>query len=171
MDANLTHMQETNPFWRFSQLAWTVADVASFCLQLQEQHDCDVNMVLWVGWRSAQGVPIDLADLEQLQTLVEPWRQQVILPLRMVRQGLPKEPDQAALRENLLTAELEAERFQQTLIFKASSIGEPVSSQDHSAANARAYCRYAALDSATEQSLWKMLQVLQENIGASLECD
>ena len=145
--------------------------MAPFCLELQDQHDCDVNMLLWVGWRSAQGAPIDEADLEQLSSLVEPWRQQVLRPLRAVRRSLSKQPAQAALRDRLLAAELEAERLQQTLMFNANPNDEPVSSQDHSAANARAYCRYAKLDLATEQSLGKMLMNLQENVGVSLTCD
>jgi uncharacterized protein (TIGR02444 family) len=171
MGANLTDMQQTNPFWQFSQQAWKAADTAGLCLQLQQQHDCDVNLLLWLGWRSAQGEQVTTSELEQMGMLVEPWRRQVILPLRGVRNGLGKDVAHGVLRERLLAAELEAERIQQELMFNAGAANGLQSAQDYCAGNARAFCAYAGLGLAIEQSLCNMLQSLQSISAAVLPCD
>lgn len=164
-------MQQTNPFWQFSQQAWAAADVAAFCLQLQRQHACDVNLLLWLGWRSAQGEQVTTSELEHMDNLVEPWRRQVILPLRRVRDDLGKDAAHGVLREQLLAAELEAERVQQELMFNASPAGGLQSAQDYCAVNARAFCACAGLGPPLEQLLCNMLQSLQSSFGAALPCD
>lgn len=158
-------MQGTNPFWQFSQQAWAQPAFAGLCLQLQEEQGCDVNMLLWLAWVSLRGYRLQLAELQQLTERVEPWRAQVILPLRRVRVAVSGDSRQALLRKQLLAAELEAERTQQALMYAAVVVKQAPSDAEYCAVNVQTYCSYAQLAPATEELLRTLLTDLQEVVG------
>jgi uncharacterized protein (TIGR02444 family) len=97
-------------FWRFSLDAYGRPGVASACLDLQDRHGCDVNLVLFALWVGASGRGrLTESDIGTLDGATASWRRTVIEPLRALRRRVKHEAESAALYEALKNAELEAE--------------------------------------------------------------
>ncbi len=118
---------ETNHFWRFSLDFYRRDGVEEACLTLQDNLGLDVNIVLYAAWLASQGRTASVADFEEVDLLVAPWREKVIRPLRRIRRWL-KEPGPDApagsvpeYRAGIKTAELEAEKIAQDMIFASHS--------------------------------------------------
>ena len=114
---------ETNRFWQFSLDFYQRDGVAAACLTLQDRLGLDVNILLYAAWLASQGRTASVADFEQVDLLLAPWREEVIRPLRRIRRWL-KEPGPDApaggvreYREGIKSAELEAEKIAQDMIF------------------------------------------------------
>jgi uncharacterized protein (TIGR02444 family) len=101
-------------FWRFSLEAYGRPGVASACLDLQDRHGCDVNLVLFALWVGASGRGrLTEADIGAFDEATASWRRTVIAPLRALRRQVKQEADATALYEALKAAELEAEHAEQ----------------------------------------------------------
>jgi uncharacterized protein (TIGR02444 family) len=86
------------------------------CLDLQNRHDLDVNVVLFAGFvGAARRQTLTIADLDLTHRRVDAWHQEVVRPLRAVRQRLKTRPVPApseatgALRRKLAQLEIDAE--------------------------------------------------------------
>ena len=102
-------------FWRFSLDVYGRPGVAAACLELQDRHGCDVNLVLFALWVGASGRGrLRDADLSALDGATASWRRAVIAPLRALRRQVKREADAALLYEALKAAELEAEHILQS---------------------------------------------------------
>ena len=112
----------SDDLWEFSLKLYAEPGVAASCLILQDQHGYDVNLVLfciWYGCRHGE-----LTD-DLLKTALETsdhWHETVVRPLRSLRTQLKRDLKDSAysssseisvLREQIKTAELNAERIQQ----------------------------------------------------------
>lgn len=113
----------TNHFWQFSLDFYERDGVAAACLTLQDHLGLDVNILLYAAWLASQGRTASVADFEQVDLLIAPWREEVIRPLRRIRRWL-KEPGPDAsvgsireYRAGIKSAELEAEKIVQDMIF------------------------------------------------------
>lgn len=99
--------------WRFAEELYQRPGVETACLQLQEQ-GADVCLLICAAWLDGCGVACNDERAEALQGLAQPWQEQAVLPLRLLRQRwrTPAQMDQALLqlREQLKRLELEAER-------------------------------------------------------------
>ncbi len=116
-----------NPFWEYSVLLWGDQRVATACVAIQDRHgasaDIDVNVLLLCTWAAATGAgELDNDMLTRAMAIVGPWRRDVVLPLRTVRQRLdrgvepvPKEVA-ASIRADTAKTELEAEAIEQMLL-------------------------------------------------------
>lgn len=106
-------------FWAFSLAVYDRPGVAPACLALQDRHGLDVNLLLFCCWASAQGIGLDRHSLGAAEAAVASWRNQIVRPLRSLRQRLKRgmaefpEGELAALRRRILDIELEAERIEQ----------------------------------------------------------
>ena len=106
-------------FWAFSLAFYVRPGVSAACIELQDKHGADVDLVLFVLWCASRGQRLSGADLGAADASVAAWRQTVVQPIRQARRALKPPPelveaeDAEALRRKLLTAELEAERLQQ----------------------------------------------------------
>lgn len=101
-------------FWHFSLDAYRRPGVAMACLDLQDRHGCDVNLVLCALWVGASGRGrLTETDFGRLDSATSSWRRAVIEPLRALRRQAKHEADSAALYETLKAAELEAEHVVQ----------------------------------------------------------
>ena len=151
--------------WEFSLKLYAEPGVAASCLSLQDQHGYDVNLVLfciWYGCRHGE-----LTD-DLLKTALETsdhWRETVVRPLRSLRTQLKRDLKEGAyssssetsvLREQIKTAELNAERIQQQelekLIVTANKMS-PVARGERSARtnlDALAASRGAGADTAVD---------------------
>ncbi|KAF0862243.1 TIGR02444 family protein [Pseudomonas sp. LD120] len=99
--------------WNFSLNTYALPGVQAACLQLQDE-GANVCLLLCGAWLGQRGVDCNQSRLQQLQTLAAPWHREVIRPLRALRTGwraaANDDTELAALREQVKTLELEAER-------------------------------------------------------------
>ena len=106
----------TDFFKRFALTLYRRAGVADACLHLQGRHDLDVNMVLFAAFVGAvRRQALTNADVDLAKRRVYAWHQEVVRPLRAVRQRLKSGPLPApndatgSLRRKLAQLEIEAE--------------------------------------------------------------
>ncbi len=119
MTQHSTHAEH----WQFSLAVYTQEDVARHCLALQDRVGLDVNMLLMMLWAAScwRHAPTT-EQIAQADSLVQDWREEVILPLRKLRTRLKTGPAPAPdaitseLRENIKRLELEAERTEQDVL-------------------------------------------------------
>jgi uncharacterized protein (TIGR02444 family) len=119
--ADSNGMPEANPFWDYSLAVYGREPVRDCCLALQESDGADVNLVLYAAWCGAQGVALDAGQLDQLEQLVAPWRDVVVIPLRTLRREA--KAASTAVAEAISRAELAAERHEQDLLFTRGEQG------------------------------------------------
>ncbi len=137
-----------NPFWDFSLAVWGREAVETACLDLQERHGLDVNLLLFCGWAGRRGRALDDADIARLIAAAGPWREATVRPLRKLRKWLKGQsvaPGAAAgrLRERIKDDELQAEAIQQDLFVEAIPVPEGTGGPAVTVANMAAY--FAAL--------------------------
>ena len=105
----------TDRLWDFAVTAYGKPGVADLCLQAQDLHGYDVNMLLYAAWCAGEGRVVSEAHWRQLDELLEPWRAAVVRPLREQRRQWGEQSDDDAphpLYEHAKAVELEAERQQ-----------------------------------------------------------
>jgi uncharacterized protein (TIGR02444 family) len=109
----------TEAFWTFSLRFYQRPGVAETCIELQDRHGADVNLLLFALWAAASGHQLDAEAIAAADRTARQWRQTVTQPLRAARRALKTGPDHfdasdvAALRRQVMAAELESERLQQ----------------------------------------------------------
>ena len=126
-------------FWNFSLAVYSKPGVADACITLQDEFGVDVNILLYLFFRAANGVRLSAADVAQLDQRVGDWRNQVVKPLRHVRRELKQivasdDFDGAAnLRAQIKKVELQSERLQQQAL---EELGSTFSGEADNLANA-----------------------------------
>ncbi len=107
------------PFWEFSLAFYAKPGVSAACLALQDEFGADVDVVLFVLWCARLGCGLDAAELGAVDGAIAVWRGSVVQPIRAARRACRPPPPGAfdtaaaeALRKQLLSAELAAERLQ-----------------------------------------------------------
>lgn len=136
-------------FWRFSLRFYALPGVAAACIELQDRHGVDVNVLLFLLFLAEAGRAVSSEDVARIDAEVRAWRESIVLPLRTVRRSLRipigrSDADATeALRTNVKRIELEAERIeQQTLerLLPAPATGASAASRTVAArANFAAY--------------------------------
>lgn len=121
----LTHMSDENPetpasaFRRFAVGLYKVPQVEQACLELQDTHGLDVNLLLLCCWVGRHGVRLPKDTLRKADQAVAPWRETAIEPMRALRRRLKASvggigaETAAALRDKIKDAELDAEFIEQ----------------------------------------------------------
>ncbi|AVO61930.1 TIGR02444 family protein [Pseudomonas chlororaphis] len=103
----------SSDLWSFTLKTYARPGVEEACLNLQAA-GANVCLLLCAAWLGARGVACTAQRLQQLQTLGQPWHDEVVRPLRQLRtQWRPAasaDPELAVLREQVKALELEAER-------------------------------------------------------------
>ncbi len=112
-------MQDMNiGLWDFALRLYKAPDVADACLALQEKNGVDVPVLLFAAWLKQGSIALSPAKTVQIIGLVDEWRDEVVAPLRAIRQRMktgPKPgPDKhtETLRDAVKAAELSAERIE-----------------------------------------------------------
>jgi uncharacterized protein (TIGR02444 family) len=125
-------MDKEGSFWKFSLAFYSDPAVAGICIDLQDRHSIDVNVLLFVLWCASRDRSLSPLELESVVASVAGWHNTVVKPLRGVRRNLKQFAADTALepisdlREAVKKQELEAERLQQSLMeAKFSEIGSP----------------------------------------------
>lgn len=104
----------TGHFKRFALELYRRPGVADACIALQNRHDLDVNVVLFAAFvGAAQRRMLTTHDLTLAHRRVDAWHQEVVRPLRAVRQRLRTGPAPGdatgQLRRKLAQLEIDAE--------------------------------------------------------------
>jgi uncharacterized protein (TIGR02444 family) len=99
--------------WTFALRLYAQPGVEQACLRLQAG-GADVCLLLCACWLGRRGTTFAAARADTLKELCEPWQEQVVKPLRSLRQAwrTQAQADQAlaGLRERIKAIELDAER-------------------------------------------------------------
>ena len=142
-DSGAGPLQYDNEFWRFSLAVYCQAEVEQECLVLQQALGIDVNLLLFCAWLGARGVALSKEQIEAASGAVAAWHDQVVRPLRGVRQQIKtlKRDAFENYRTKVKGIELEAEQIEQAILFsfsKMDSLGA-ANSGDAIAPNIHAY--------------------------------
>jgi uncharacterized protein (TIGR02444 family) len=111
-------------FWNYSSQIWTLPEVESTCLELQNNFDANVNLLLYCCWIGDKNLNLNDDDLQILLDTIQPW-QTIIAPLRdsrkMMQQQLIAMPAdmQNQTVANITEMELNAEHMAQLALEKA----------------------------------------------------
>jgi uncharacterized protein (TIGR02444 family) len=99
--------------WTFALRLYAQPGVEQACLRLQAG-GADVCLLLCACWLGQRGTAFSAARADSLKALCEPWQEQVVKPLRSLRQAwrtqAQADPTLAGLRERVKAIELDAER-------------------------------------------------------------
>jgi uncharacterized protein (TIGR02444 family) len=131
-------------FWNFSLAFYGRPGVSPACLDLQDKHGCDVNLVLYACWIGLSGRGrLAQEDLARAAATNAPWRQGVIEKLRAARRAIKEQASDAAqFYATAKALELEAERLAQHRLAKlapAAAVTESGARQADAAANLALY--------------------------------
>lgn len=135
-------------FWQFSLRFYRRAEVPALCLQLQDEHGIDVNLLFFMCFLAINGRRVAADEVRRIDHRNSEWRGNVVQPLRAIRRALkggiaPVDGEAAeALRSAIKRDELQAERLQQKALereFSCGAIGQSATPRDAAAANFAAY--------------------------------
>ena len=115
-------LQYDNEFWRFSLAIYSRAGVAEECLALQEIAGADVNVLLFCAWTGMRAIVLSRDDIEQALRLVVAWQDNIIRPLRGVRQSMKalEHHESESFSARVKSIEIEAEQIEQAILFTYS---------------------------------------------------
>jgi len=151
-----------NPLWDYALALYRQPEVEAACLELQQRHGLDVNLVLLCCWQGSRGGALDPATLRRAKAAVASWQAEVVRPLRALRRRLkvrladPEAGSVAALwpelagdlRGRALALELDGERLAQLALARALADPPPAAAPGAAlaAANLRLYWRFDGRD-------------------------
>jgi uncharacterized protein (TIGR02444 family) len=110
-------------FWDFTLQVYGREGVSPAVIALQDTHRLDVDILLFCCWTGSTGRgPLGAAAIARAKTVADPWQAEVVNALRTIRrrikdgfEGAPAGlPD--ALRKQILTQEIDAERLEQIML-------------------------------------------------------
>jgi uncharacterized protein (TIGR02444 family) len=107
-----------NQLWDYASRLYAKENVRDVCLDLQDRHGLDVNILLFCCWNAASGRGQFTEDeLTNGLERVADWRDNVIVPLRELRKYLKgnTEPAPARLAGSLRHVIVESELFSEHL--------------------------------------------------------
>jgi uncharacterized protein (TIGR02444 family) len=115
-------LQYDNEFWRFSLAVYCQAEVEQECLALQQALGIDVNLLLFCAWLGAYRIALSKKEVDSAASAVAAWHDQVVRPLRGVRQQIKtlKRDAFEDFRTRVKGIELEAEQIEQALLYDFS---------------------------------------------------
>lgn len=114
-------------FWRFSLAVYDTPGVPGICVDLQDRHGVDVNILLYLLFRAQDSVALGPKDIGRLDAGLASWRTRIVRPLRYVRRALKEVEfadlarDDDALRSQVKATELQAEKLQQRMLERIGS--------------------------------------------------
>ena len=99
-------------FWAYSLRIYAQPGISEACLALQDGAGADVNIAMFALWAASCGLRLLPADFTVVEARVQPWRTQIIHPLRTARRALRPSVSEDARRlyASVKDTELEAER-------------------------------------------------------------
>jgi len=108
--------QLDNSFWQFSLALYAKPEAANFCLRLQDQHNMQVNLLLYSIWLTFEGCILEPSLIKQNSQL-QNWLTQIIPSIRYARKQVGEKSKQDPLYKQLKACELTAEQQAQAQLF------------------------------------------------------
>lgn len=112
-----------HPFWDFSLDVYMSDGVGAACLELQDAHELDVNILLFCMWLGASGRGVlTAAEMKTVTGAVHTWHHDVVRSLRAVRTlmkgGMEPAPADLteSLRRRIQKAEIDCEHTEQLML-------------------------------------------------------
>lgn len=116
------HNATNNPFWSYSLTQYSNPDCETFCLDAQNTHGLDVNLILFSVWLATQN---RMLNLDLLPSFIKQHQQGIVTPLRDLRikmKARARSNEQISnLRDSLKRLELQAEQLEQWWLFQHST--------------------------------------------------
>jgi len=167
-------------FWDYSVALYGRPGVEAACLELQQRHRIDVNLVLLCLWLGERGTALDGEALARLCHAADRWQLEVVRPLRTLRRRLKGrladgEPNSvagdwpalaASVRERAIALEIDAEHLEQVHLGRVVA-GLPATAASGPAlagANLRHYWRFDRRD---QKALRTLLEQAFAQAGAT----
>ncbi len=110
MKATGQDLQAVDEFWTWAIGQWRREELSARLLELQNQHGLVVLELLLLAWLGRRGHCLQHSAWQFMVSQVQPWVDEVIVPLRSTRQRWRDQPDMAPLRSLLADLELHTER-------------------------------------------------------------
>ena len=108
------------PFWDWALSQYRAEAAQRLLLRLQEEAGLVILEALFVSWLASEHYEWRADDTAKLRGATQDWIDEVVLPLRAVRQRWKNEASKNASRRRLLELEVEAERHLAELMWAAS---------------------------------------------------
>ena len=108
------------PFWDWALPQYRAEAAQRLLLRLQEEAGLVILEALFVSWLASEHYEWRAHDTAKLRDATQDWIDEVVLPLRAVRQRWKNEASKEASRRHLLALEVEAERQLAELMWAAS---------------------------------------------------
>jgi uncharacterized protein (TIGR02444 family) len=90
--------------------------VAAACLDAQDTHGLDVNLLLFAAWLAAAGHAVDESDARRADDHCRAWREDVVEPLRRRRRAWKRAAPHPGAYAAIKALEIEAERQQLVML-------------------------------------------------------
>ena len=117
------NLLNSRDFWQFSCRLYSEGDMQARLLDYQNQQGKNVNLCLLLYYLDSINLVISQTQLNKLEQCIREFDQQVLQPLRAARGYLKTNhteiADYAAIRKDLLSAELKLEKQQQEMLIDA----------------------------------------------------
>ena len=112
-----------HPFWDFSLEVYMAGGVGQACLELQDAHELDVNVLLFCLWVGASGRgALDDTQMSDVLGAVHDWHHNIVRELRTVRTymkgGVGSAPTAIteSLRQRIQKTEIDCEHAEQLML-------------------------------------------------------
>ena len=133
-----------NPFWDFSLQVYRRPGFGLACIDLQDRHGVNVNLLIYCNWAGSLGRVLTAEEIVRLVEITEPWQEEVVRPLRASRRAVKTQqmlpPDKVEMfRQSILACELKGEELEQLALSKALPMNSGEGSPEIAAANLRLY--------------------------------
>ena len=108
------------PFWDWALSQYRAEAAQRLLLRLQEEAGLVILEALFVSWLASEHHQWRADDTAKLRDATQDWIDEVVVPLRAVRQRWKNEASKETSRRHLLELEVEAERHLAELMWAAS---------------------------------------------------
>ena len=108
------------PFWDWALRQYAQEPTQALLLTLQSQADLVILEALFAAWLSAEGYRLAAHEVAAMRDTTGTWIEEVVLPLRAVREQWKNDESKGDARRHLLQLEVEAERHLAELMWAST---------------------------------------------------
>ena len=108
------------PFWDWALRQYDREPTQALLLTLQSQADLVILEALFAAWLSTEGHRLEAHDVAAMRDTTGIWIEEVVLPLRAVREQWKGDASNERARRHLLQLEVEAERHLAELMWAST---------------------------------------------------
>ena len=110
------------PFWDWALRQYAREPTQALLLTLQSQADLVILEALYAAWLSAEGYRLKDQDIAAMRDTTGTWIEEVVVPLRALREQWKGDAGKVDARRHLLQLEVEAERHLAELMWASTEL-------------------------------------------------